>query len=795
MKKILLLLCMASFFSLIATAQDIHSDILQKEWTAKWIQAAPAAAHQYGVYHFRKTFRLDNVPATFIVHVSADNRYKLYVNGTMVSLGPARADLFHWNFETVDIAPYLKSGKNVLASLVWNFGEFRQEAQTSLQTAFILQGNTTTENVVNTDNSWKCMSDSSYSPLPPIIHYAYYVAGPGEKVVFNEYPQQWEQPDFNDESWHKASPIFNGLPKGVFDYTYGWMLVPRSIPQVELTPQRLQSVRTVSGITVPQSFPAIKQSVTIPANTQVSILLDQGFETNAYPVLQFSKGKDATITIGYTEALYKKEGDKIVYQKGNRNEVAGKAFIGVQDQITADGKEGQTFTTLSWRTFRYVQLTIQTKTEALTIDDLYGIHTGYPFTYNATFDAGDTILNKILEVGWRTARDCAVETYMDCPYYEQLQYVGDTRIQALVSLYNSGDDRLMRNAIMRINDSRLAEGITLSRYPSVTPQEIPPFSLWWIGMVHDYWMYRDDTSFVQQFLPGVQNVLTFFSHYQGKDGSLQHAPYWEFTDWSEGNGWKDGIPPIGSDGSSSVLDFQLLWAYQLAAQLEDSLGMQEYAQLYKHKAAQLTQTIQAKYWDEGRGLYADTKEHNYFSQHANTLAILTGTVDGNKANSIAKKLLSDTSLTQATVYFKYYVNRALVKAGLGDLYLNQLQVWKDNLAYGMTTWAEMSNIDASRSDCHAWGASPNIEFFRTVLGIDSDAPGFNHIDITPHLGKLKNITGSMPHPKGNIAVSYQLNNGSWQVSIDLPAGTTGVLHFKGKTIALKEGKNALSVQG
>jgi alpha-L-rhamnosidase len=229
--------------------------------------------------------------------------------------------------------------------------------------------------------------------------------------------------------------------------------------------------------------------------------------------------------------------------------------------------------------------------------------------------------------------------------------------------------------------------------------------------------------------------------------------------------------------------------------LEDSLGMKEYAQLYKNKATQLMRTINTKYWDEGRGLYADTKEKNLFSQHANTLAILTNTVTGNKANTIANKILKDTSLTQATIYFKYYVNQALAKAGLGNMYLDQLGIWKDNLAYGLTTWSEISNIDASRSDCHAWGASPNIELFRTVLGIDSDAPGFNHIEITPHLGSLTQVKGSIPHPKGTIAASYNLNNGNWQANIELPKGTTGILHFMGKTFTLKEGNNQFSIKG
>ena len=99
---------------------------------------------------------------------------------------------------------------------------------------------------------------------------------------------------------------------------------------------------------------------------------------------------------------------------------------------------------------------------------------------------------------------------MDCPYYEQLQYAGDTRIQALVSLYTTGDGRLMRNAIEQLNDSRTAEGATDARAPSVAQQYIPPFSLWWIGMVHDYYRYVDDPAFVREMLNGVRAVLGFY---------------------------------------------------------------------------------------------------------------------------------------------------------------------------------------------------------------------------------------------------------------------------------------------
>ncbi|KAA9039398.1 Bacterial alpha-L-rhamnosidase [Ginsengibacter hankyongi] len=776
-------------------SQTISKDILTKRWDAYWITVPGTSPKDYGVYHFRKTFVLTVKPSSFSIHVSADNRYKLFVNGTMVSLGSARADVYHWNYETVDIAGYLQVGDNVISAVVWNYGDYKPEHQISFRTGFILQGDTEEEKVVNTNSSWKCIKDSSYGPLQPDLIYSYYVAGPGEKIDYAKYPGVWENNQYNDEAWTQAKQIVIGLPKGVFQSDLSWMLIPRSIPQVELTTQRLQKARSVTGINLPTSFPSAKSSFTVPANTSVKILLDNGVLTNAYPVLQFSKGKDAGITLGYAEALYIDEGSnkdwKAQNKKGNRNEVEGKRFVGVKDEFIADGYD-HTFTSLAWRTYRYMQLEVKTKDEPLIIDDLYGIFTGYPFELKAKFTSNNDTLEKIFETGWRTARLDAVETYMDCPYYEQLQYVGDTRIQAMVSLYNTGDDQLMRNAITQIDYSRMAEGITLSRFPTANAQEIPTFSLWWIGMLNDYYMYRNDPSFVKQFLPGERQVLQFFSKYQQPDGSLKNAPYWEFTDWANGKGWQSGMPPLGSDGSSAALDLQLLWAYEVAARLEDSLGMKVSANEYKKRAAILTETVKRKYWDNTKQLFADTKEKNYFSQHTNTLAILTNTIKGEQAKQLAKKMITDTSLTQATIYFQYYVNQALRKTGFGDLYLNRLQIWKDNLAMGLTTWAEISDINAARSDCHAWGASPNIEFFRTVLGIDTDAPGFTKIKIEPHLGELKKVSGFMPHPNGEIKVSYNLNQrGKLEAVVSIPKGTNGVFVWKGKEHVLKSGETRL----
>jgi hypothetical protein len=416
--------------------------------------------------------------------------------------------------------------------------------------------------------------------------------------------------------------------------------------------------------------------------------------------------------------------------------------------------------------------------------------TGYPFKMNATFSGGDTLLKKILEVGWRTARLDANETYMDCPYYEQLQYIGDTRIQALVSVYNSGDDRLMRNAIEQIANSTLAEGITESRFPHNIHQEIPTFSLIYISMLHDYFMYRGDSSFIKDKLRISRQVLSFFHGLQREDGSVYQAPYWEFTDWVDAPGWNAGVGPIGEDGYSAILDLQLLMAYQSAYDLEKRIGMETYALQYAAQINLLKKTIREKYRDDSKKIFADTRDKKYFSQHTNALAILTGVVTGDAAHDLGNILLKDTSMAKASVYFRYYLYQALTKAGFGNDYLNWLDIWKQNLAMGLTTWAEMDDINSSRSDCHAWGSSPNIELYRIVLGIDSDAPGFSKVKIEPHLGTLKNVSGSMPHPDGAISVSYLWQQNKWNISIRLPQKISGKFIWKGKIYPLKGGENS-----
>ncbi len=755
-----------------------------RAWNAYWIFVPHASPTDYGAYHFRRTIDLEQKPERFVVHVSGDNRYELYVNGMRVVWGPARGDLAHWRYETVDLAPHLNAGRNVLAAMVWNFAGDSPLAQISAQTAFLLQGDTQAEHIANTGPAWKALKNDAYSPIPVPFEMAggYYAAGPGEKVDGSRYPWGWQDLDHNDSTWPAAIQVEQA---SAFDTQWNgrWMLVPRSIPLMEEKDDNLGAVRQRMG-------PPLAPGAVIPANSTAIYLLDHEHLTAGYPELTVSGGRGASILVRYTEALREKDRKT----KGNRNDTAGKIFIGLHDQFLPDGSERRVFRPLWWREWRYIELAIETANQPLTIEQLGATSVGYPFERRARLEADDTRLGSIQEVGWRTARLCAHETYMDCPYYEQLQYVGDTRIQALVSLYNSGDARLVRNAIDQINDSRISAGATMSRYPTRLPQFIPSFSLWWIGMVHDYWRYVDDPAFVRRMLPGVHEVLSFFEAHQKPDGSLGPLPWWRFMDWTAP--WLAGNPPQEADGSSAPFDFLHIMALRWAADLETAQGVAFQAAACSERAARIAATAQRLYWDSDRRLYADTPRHASWSQQTNTLAVLAGVAPGAIAPDLVARVLEDHKLTQCSLYFRHYLYAALNQAGEGDRYIAQLADWYTMIdKYGLTTFSEVLDKPGAptRSDCHAWSASPNYELFHTVLGVDSAAPHFSRVLVRPFLGPLQRVSGSVPHPKGAIEVKLERSGAGVKAEITLPAGVPGEFVWKAARQPLRPGPNKLNV--
>lgn len=789
LKGIGVIILVILFYPLSSIAQQVNPDLLQKLWPAYWISAAEKPTEGFEVYHFRRDFNLDKVPSKFLVHVSADNRYHLFVNGRYISEGPAKGDLEHWRFETVDLARFLKKGKNVLAAVVWDEGKYRAAALQSYHPGFILQADQPADSVVNTNDKWRVARDTSITAIPinrnDIGHY-YTAIGPGIRVNGNKYPWNWESISFPDSLWAGANELRHGVPRqgNPFDIYSGWQLVPRRIPRMDHKEQRIPKIARVTGSIKPGDGFLKGKPDSIPAHSDVTLLLDQGFETTAYPVLVTSSGKGSRIRITYAEALVDSAG-----HKGNRNVIEGKHIRGYYDVFMPDGGKNRSFTTLWWRTYRYIQLQIHTGDEPLVLNDFFGVYTSYPFLEKASFQSGNASYSNIWSTGWRTVQLCSHETYMDCPYYEQMQYDGDTRIEGLVTSWVSGDTRLLRKAIMLFNDSRLPGGLTQARYPAYNQQIIPPFSLFWVAMIHDYWMYTGNDVFMKKLLTPVRGVMDWFGAHIDSTGMLGPLPRWPFVDWSFKHG---GVPAGGRDGHSSILTLQYVYALQLAADMSKAAGRNDEAVHYLSLAKRLKTAVYRTCWDSVRSLLADTPAKQEFSQHANLMAVLDGVFKGDQAHKIMQKTIDDTSLIQTTYYYRFYLFQALKKAGMEDQYFKETKPWRHMISLGLSTFAEQP--EPTRSDCHGWSSSPLYEDLSLVTGINPVTPGFKTVSITPHMGPLDSINVHMPVPQGLIRVILSKTVQGVKGKVELPPNVTGTFTWNGKVTNLPAGTTKLSAQ-
>src|ERR1700677_1079238 len=153
-------------------------------WKASWITHPTAPLREPIVLHFRRSLQLESKPSGYLVHVSADNRFILYVNGQRVGDGPARSDLAHWRYETFDLAPYLTAGSNLVTPTVWNFGIYAPTAQITDRTAFLLQGDGALEADLSTPKGWMVAIEPGRIAVPRTQGGTneYMANGPGEEL-------------------------------------------------------------------------------------------------------------------------------------------------------------------------------------------------------------------------------------------------------------------------------------------------------------------------------------------------------------------------------------------------------------------------------------------------------------------------------------------------------------------------------------------------------------------------------------------------------------------------------------
>ena len=762
------------------------ADYPVKKWSGYWVTCGEAPQSDYAVVMFRRTFSLSAKPESFIIHLSADNRYKLYVNGTLSAMGPQPSDQAHWRYETIDIAPYLQAGDNVLAVEVVNWGPDRYAGIMSARTGFMLQGNSEKEEFVCTesDGGWKTKLNAAYAPQVPNwmfgvdITGGLYCSNPGDSLRLEAYPKNWLAASFDDSEWKPAKFIWHVT--GVGGGSFYWDVMPRRTPQLEQTQTRFKIARS-EGVTPLPKFAEGDAPVVIPANTKATILLDHQTLSLGFPELILSGGKDANVRITYAENLFGPE-----LFRGDRNDIAGKHIRGLHDVIIPDGRENFKFAPTWFRAFRFVQLDVQTAAEPLTLNDYYNMDTKSSVKRRATFDCDDAEYKKIDEICWRTAAVCSQDNLLSDAYYEQMMYVGDSRVHLLVNHYMTGDDIWLRNAIEMFDYSRLPNGVIAGCYPTTMNGGWAGFTVVWVNILHDFMMHCNDKEFVRKYARSIKASFNWIEDGMSDNGMVRGG---SFLDWYSEPSFPSNMYPAKR---SSAFSFLCADAMRRGAELYDYIEMYEEAAILRKRYEKLKAATAAACWDEERQLFRADPDDTFQDERANIMAIVAGVGDKTFRSELFNRALDAQDISKPTYFFRFNHIDPMRELGLGDRLDDVLSIWKDLLKLNMTTVPE--RIAFQRSDAHPYSASPCVAFVKLVAGIAPAEPEYRSVEIAPQLGKLNFIKASYPHYLGDIKVDLKkTKKGGIEGTVELPEGLTGTFKYGGVTLDLISGVRKIAM--
>lgn len=737
------------------------------------------------------------------LYVSGDGRYTIYADigqgAQKLGRGPARSDPQHTSIDPYAIGNLKGQPIKIWAWVRWgsgltesSFAEMHTSYPGLLVAAVFRDGHDKILGKGGTGEMWLAYRSDAIVHRPDPCGKWVDTIGGSEQHRAGGWPVEWLSPNgaVENAAWKKARVGDVAYFKGDSPPPYGnapHFLIPREIAYPEEIPGQFASAAPVDN---PGDIRPISDvlPLKIPANQKASFLLDSNEETTSYIQLSI-KGGETKAHLTYAEVLRDADSHKIFKL------APGATITGCADVFTLDSGDPEathTFETSHWRAFRFVKLEVEAGPYGAEVDVRFA-RTSYPFANEFSLHADGQhheTINKMLDVSWRTLKCCSWETHMDCPYYEQLQYIGDTRLQALCTYVATQDISLAAQALRAFDHSRIHEGITMSRYPSTEIQLIPTFSLLYILMIDDYLTFIGDEGLVAELRPGIGGILNWFTRYiDQKTGLIGEIPYWPFVDWV--HGWPYGISP---GPVSALINLHYLLALEASARIYEAQRPGA-GQFYTARAQVWRQKIRDIFFDKHAGLIADTpigqdRHGTRFSQHAQALAILADVLTGEEArDALAKslaperiaaskinadgKVIADTTLppdqriAPASIYFSFYVGEALAKLRMGELFWPMMVHHRKALENGSTTWPE--SPEPARSECHAWGSWPMVFFARYILGVQPPEPDTGRIVIRPlYCPPLEKVNGTVQTQRGPVYVKVTWIDGKAEVEADGP---------------------------
>jgi hypothetical protein len=775
--------------------------------TAKWIWPAPIDQKLFNKFaQLRRVVNFKSVPKKAVIHVSADQQYRLFVNGAHIHMGPARGFQTNQPYDTIDIAPFLRKGENVISAVAHTIGTGHFHYINQNCAGFLLSGKIGGEDI-SSSGDWQSRIAPGYlKTITRVVdpHLGY---------------QEYFDARLGSDDWMKP-----GLPAGdgwVKPYARPFGVMPwhsmeeRGIPLLKFENVLPKKIVSEAAGKCGQGYAASDDVVTLYFNEQVKWRKARqslkpgkdyaGFEIpaagdNGYSAVCIDAGREVMGSIALK--VEGADGGEIV------DTIISEAMEGTAPVIREPSKlacwiafgnrlilrEGTTeHAQFDHWGFRYIVVIVRNSRKPLSI----GIRVnwmGYPLEVKSEFESSDAELNRIYEVCAWSQQCCMLDAYMDCPWREQAQWWGDARVQGMNTFYLSADARLFARGIRQIGQMDVPNGLTYGLAPTIAHTCIlPDYTLTWIISFHDYWWQTGDVELFRTMKERVRLAFEYFFGMTEKNGLLASDDrYWMFLDWSD----------ICKDGYPTLYNMQYLMALRYAAEMSGLIGDRATKKLYEAKAASLQKTIETKLFDRKTrtfhgGLDWKNKPAMKGSSHLYALAILLDMLPEHHAEFVEKQLVpvSKGGLEQPmmpTAFFSYYILEAMKKAGATAEAADCVKRWWTELLAGekSTTQEHWKTRPGEGSMCHAWSAHPVVHLSNILLGIWQTSAGWDTIRFEPTFTMVNDVHGKVATPHGVIETGWKTLSKGHEVFVKLPKGMKAKVALPGVagTIVTGSGK-------
>lgn len=613
---------------------------------------------------FRKTFELKTVEKA-TVKISADDYYKLYINGIFVTQGPAPAYNFNYYYNEIDVTKYLRNGHNTIAvhtyyqgliNRVWVSSDYRHGLIFSLD-----MGDKT---IIESDESWKCAYHTGFTALGKFGYDTQYA----ERYDSGNIMVGFEMPDFDDSSWENAYIKTND------DYT----MVKQPTEQLEIYDVKPQLIK----------------------KTDYGYFVDFGFEAVGYLKFSAHGDKSQAIAIRFGEELT--DDGRVRYNM--------RCNCTYQEEFILSGKSCDILNEFDYKAFRYAEIILPQDAVVDETSILFTVR-HYPYEQIKNYKGKDEKLSRIFKLCADTIKYGTQECFVDCPTREKGQYLGDVTIAGIASLELTGNPAIIKKALENYCESSFICKGLMTVAPASLMQEIADYSLQFPFQVLWVYNYTKDIEFLKKMYPYVMNVYDYFADYRKENGLLSGVkPKWNLVDWPMNLRDNYDFPaekPI-ADGFHNVINGFYLAMLKHIDEIRGILGIEP----LETTSATEKGYIEA-FYDDTQKLFVDAVGSKHTSYHSNVLALFSRAIVSEDNKNAVIKLICDKKLTCGGVYMAFFALYGLKQYGettLMERLIGDDDAWLNMLSEGATTCFEAWGKDQkwNTSLFHPWASAPAI---------------------------------------------------------------------------------------